>query len=653
MIMRRFLYVFTLVLCLSVVARGQSLIDTTVGLADGKGVKTYQEMTHILCDGLRGDHLKANAIYNWITHNIKYDVDAVHKNNLKAGTAEKTFSKRLAVCDGYARLFSAMCGEAGLKAVNIEGYAKDWIFDNGDKLTIPRHMWCAVLINAQWQLVDPTWGAGHIVQAPTTLRKIINTITFKKTTYSQRLVFRFRYDTTYFTQDPLAFRYKHLPADPCWQLTDTAMPLAVFEAGDSAVAGFNARYAGLKQNSAELMRISSIDPDSVLYDASDRAYTFNERFPGALAMKQIARSNADVNKVLAEQDPEKGKELYRDAEKGLKIAEAHIKEQKKLFPDQYNTLKKKNRTKNTEAKQHMMQMTADNRKLLSQCGKYKHTCETKYTKNRKKYADANKLNKGLDPSKINNLEPAKQQKPASSPEMMALADSVKTREHRIDSLQKDIARRTAALELYKEQNTQRLDSLAKSLGRSDSFLAKEAMARLGMQDEYDNEVIMWSSLYKTEKFMGADTLHRYYTSGFDTIIQMSDDRYKVNTQLLNAYKGNLRDIEKYAKWNSSDTAITDRYSDVVSDYQAAIDSCAKDLLQTIVYIRANKVLFSNLGNLYKRQLKIVAYMKQVEEIRKKLEMNYIAGKERFDNNENKQQAAILKNAIRNIQQAYK
>lgn len=649
--MHRVVYLFILLLS-SLSINAQVHVDTAIGVIQEHG-RDYKEMAHILCDGLRGDQPKANAIYNWITHNIKYDIEAAQKGTLKAADLDRVYKSRLAASDGYAKLFTAMCNEAGLKAVSVEGYSKDWIFDKGDILTIPRHEWSAVLVNAQWQLVDVAWGAGDLVQAPSTMRKIIDKITFRRVTSAQRLKFRFKYDPQYFLQDPLVFRLKHLPSDPCWQLTDTAMPLAVFEAGDSAIMQFNAQYGQLKTNSGELMRISSLDDDSVRYDAADRAYTFNSRYPLSLAIKQISRADADVTQVLKEKDPDKGETLWKDAEKRLKIAEAHVKEQKKFFPEQYNTLKKKNRTKNTEAKQQMMQMATDNKKLLAQCNKYKRNADNKYSKNRKKYVEAGRRSRGLDPSKINGMEPAKQQKPASSPEMRAIADSVAARMVRIDSLRGDIGKRTAAIELRQQQNILRLDSLSDALAHSDSFLMGEVRARMGMQDNYDDEVIKWSGLYKAEKYTLADTLHKYYTAAYDSVLAMSDERYKVNLAMLDAYKANLRDIEKYAKWNTSDTAVTDKYSDMVKDYKAAIDSCDADLMQTIQYVRNHKVLFSGLAKLYKRQLRIVDYMKSIEDVRKKLEMSYIANKQNLDNNENKEQAASLKTGIKTMQQAYK
>ncbi len=625
-------------------------VDTLIGLnVGGKESKDHKELAHMLCSGLKGDRPKANAIYNWITHHIKCDIAAIQSGKLKPEKIEKVLKNHLGVCEGYAKLFTAMCQEAGLKAVSIEGYAKDWIFDNGDQLTLPRHMWSAVLLDSQWQLVDPTWGAGVLVQSPTVIRKIINKVTFRKVVYAKKLKFVYRYDPQYFNQDAEAFRLKHLPADPYWQLTDTAMPLSVFEAGDSAVILFNKEYSKPQQNTPELARIAALKPDSVAFDAAERSYNFNSRFPVALAIQQAAKVQDNLKKIEDEADIEKAKALFKDATKAMKIAEEHIKEQKKFFPEQYNILKKKNRAKNGEAKQYMNQIKTDDKKLVAQCVKYRNGAATKIKKVNKKYADASRRKQTTDPNKLRDIEPSKTQKTALAPELVEIKDSIRERNERIDSLQTDVAARTVAIKALMDSNMTRLDSLGKCLATSDSFLVMEAKARIGMHDNYDDEVIKWSTLFKEKKYNRADTLHRDYITHYDTILMQSDERYKVNLMALDAFKKNLKDAEKYAKWNSDDTLVHNSYGTMVSKYQAAIDSCNQDLLYTAAYIKAHKALFIGLTKLYKRQLTIVQYMARVEDVRKKLEYNTIMSKQALDNNENKQQIANVKSAIKQME----
>ena len=649
--MSRCLFILSLLLCYFT-GHSQVLVDTAVGVNAPTGARDYKEMTHLLCDGLRGDQQKANAIYNWITHNIRYDVEVLKKGTLSREKVDKVFKTRKGVCDGYAKLFTAMCNEAGLKAVTVDGYAKDWIFDNGDQLIIPRHSWSAVLVNAQWQLVEPTWGAGHLAQTQTFWRKLIDKITFRKMRIANDLKFVFKYDTQYFLQEPLKFRLKHLPLDPTWQLADSAMPLAVFEAGDSAILEYNKQHPQLKQNSAELMRIASLEEDSVVYDATERAYAFNGRFTVALAIKQIANVKEDVNKVMSEADPEKGQELWSDVQKHLKAAETHIKEQSKYFPDQYAILKRKNGAKNILAKKKMMVVKVDDKQLAAQCKKYQVACAKKSEGYKKKQQDLKRRVAEANRAQVSEGSDHVTPRPGAAEEMMTITDSLATRAKRIDSLGRDLDARMAAISLKKDSNILLLDTLAHCLKLSDSFLVEEAQCRMGMKDNYDDDVIKWNMLFVSEKYQVADSLHRQYFANYDSIIAMTEARYKIYVTVLDAYKRNMKDIERYAKLSNGDTGIGSRYQQVVSGYGDAIDSCNNELNAANNYVRNNAKLFASLAKLYQRQLKIVDYMWQVEDVRKKLELNTILHNQQLDTRENKQQTTNIKAAIKAIGRTY-
>ena len=626
-------------------------VDTVVGL-NVSGGSDYKEVAHQLCDGIQGDQLKVNAIYNWITHNIRYNIKAVQSGFLKPEKPEKVFKNRLGVCDGYAKLFTAMCLEVGIKAVSIEGYSKDWTFDNGDKLIIPRHMWCATYINGKWELSDPTWGAGYIVQSPTIIQKIINKITFRKVTYAKKLKFVFHYNPEYFTQKPEDFRLKHLPSDPLWQLSDSIMPLSVFEAGDSAVLAFNA-ITQPDQNSEKLYQISGLTEDSVAFDAAGRAYKFNERFPVALAIIEASLVESNLNQILTEADPEKGKKMWKEAEHALKNAEVHIKEQKKYFPTQYADLKKKNRTKNTAAKMQLMQVKTDDKKLLAQCTQKKRSVDNKLKRVRKKYAETAKRKQSVDPEKVKDIPSSKAQKKAESPEMMAATDSLIARKWRVDTLLASMTQNDSIVKWMMETNNKRLDTLLVYLKRSDSLLILEALNRIQMHDNYDDTVIKLSGWYRQEKYGMADSFHKLYFAYFDTILQNKDNWQKMKRSELDAYKANLRDLEKMAKWSNADPNIVKQYETMANEYLFAIDSANNEMAITANYIKSNKALFYSLSKMYKRQLRITDYMSKVEDIRKKLELNTLLSKQKLDLTENKRQIANVKNAINKMERVYK
>ena len=646
--MVKILLSFLFLLSLSRVADAQ--VDTAIGITAPKDVcRDYKDLTHFLCDGETSERAKANAIYNWITHNIKYDVNAVKKGDLfKDKQAERALKTRKAVCEGYAMLFTAMCREAGLKAVNVEGYAKDWVFDNGDKLYIPRHMWNAVMINGQWQFADPTWGAGYLVQEQSKFRKILNKILRKKTWTAKNLKFKFKYDPDDFMPNPLVFRLKHLPSDPIWQLTDSLMPMQVFEAGDSAVVKFNHTYFSINQSNYELTRISDLDEKQKVFEFADRAYAYNNRFPAILAIKQIYKATSEVEKAFTDSTIQTGLMLINDAQTVLKKSQGYIKDQKKGFPEHYSELKKKNKTKNQEAKKYIQAIKADDKRIIAQCNKYTNSANSKTGKVKKKSSDANNRKHGVSPQKIDDVVTAKTEKKIGSPELKTLIDSFNNRKARLTDIQKRVDSQDAVIAIRQTENKSRLDTLSQDIVFADSALIQETISRINMHDNYDDEVILWSGMFKKMKYNKADTLQKYYFVSFDTVTTLIEDRMKTQVQQLDIYKKNLRTLEQYRKWNSFDTVFTGQYADCVHDYLECINNYNSNLDSYSEYLKGNKKLFAGLAKVNKKEIKIAEYMDMAEETRKKLEEKTLVKNQAFDNKENTKQEVAVKDLLKEL-----
>ena len=545
-------------------------------------------------------------------------------------------------------LFTAMCREAGLKAVNIEGYAKDWIFDNGDKLYIPRHMWSAVMIDGKWQLSDPTWGAGNLVQEPNKIMKVVNKILHRHSWSANKLKFRFEYDPQYFMHDPLVFRLKHIPSDPMWQLTDSLMPMSVFEAGDSAIVAFNKKYSRLNQVNPELTRVSDLEEKQKIFEFAERAYRYNNRFPVILAVKQIYQATAEVEKAFTDSTVQTGMLLINDAQTVLKRSQEYIKEQKKSFPGQYSDLKKKNKTKNQEARKYIQAIKTDDKRIIAQCTKYSNQANTKYTKIKKKSGDANNRKRGLSTGKIDDIIATKTQKRSDAPEMIVLTDSFRARKNRFAEIQKRMDSFDVAIQARQAENKNRLDTLGQDIVMADSALLQETISRINMHDNYDDEVILWSSKFKDSKYHKADTLQKYYLVYFDTITTLIDERQKTHVVLLDLYKKNLRTLEQYRKWDNNDTVFTGQYAEVVKDYLGSINIYNTNMAAYTGYVKANKKLFSGLAKIDKREIKIAEYMSTAEEMRKKLEEKTLVKKQFFDNKENNKQELAVKDLIRKL-----
>jgi len=111
---------------------------------------------------------QARAIFTWLHHNISYDVVAFFNNNVQPSTPASTLHSGLAVCEGYAGLFTALASKSGLESVVVSGHGKGFGFSTlPPSAPIPAestgHAWNAVKIdNGFWKLIDPCWGAGNV-----------------------------------------------------------------------------------------------------------------------------------------------------------------------------------------------------------------------------------------------------------------------------------------------------------------------------------------------------------------------------------------------------------------------------------------------------------------------------------------------------------
>jgi len=114
---------------------------------------------------------KARSIFVWLHHNINYDCDAFFGGTVAHATPASTLSSGLAVCAGYAGLFTALALPAGLESRIVGGHGKGYGYDmniNAPNFKVPafesNHAWNVVKIdNDEWKLIDSCWGAGALM----------------------------------------------------------------------------------------------------------------------------------------------------------------------------------------------------------------------------------------------------------------------------------------------------------------------------------------------------------------------------------------------------------------------------------------------------------------------------------------------------------
>ena len=145
---------------------------------------------------------KARVIFTWLHHNIAYDVESFFNGDVKHSTPTSTLSSGLAVCSGYAGLFSALASQAGLESVVINGHGKGYSFaavtrDSAVPPFSTGHAWNAARIDGgEWKLIDCCWGAG-----------VVNG---KGKPYTKR------FDPTYFTMNNSEFGRRHFPENAAY-----------------------------------------------------------------------------------------------------------------------------------------------------------------------------------------------------------------------------------------------------------------------------------------------------------------------------------------------------------------------------------------------------------------------------------------------------
>ena len=140
------------------------------------------------------DSARIRAIYVWIGTHIKYDVPRL-KARMNDPYAQPqavpdVLNSRAAVCQGYSELFAELCKALDIPAVVISGYTKL----NGRVSSIG-HAWVAAKTGGDWQLFDPTWGAGYVKNDK----------------------FEFAFNDRFYKVPPAALVADHMPFDPMYQ----------------------------------------------------------------------------------------------------------------------------------------------------------------------------------------------------------------------------------------------------------------------------------------------------------------------------------------------------------------------------------------------------------------------------------------------------
>ena len=121
-----------------------------------KGNELLTQIYDTYIKGIEGEEERLEAIYDWVTHNIKYD------RTLESRKGYKGLTEGKAVCIGYTQVFYWLCKKANIDVEFVEGVSSDseGNFDMNDK----HHVWNRVKLTgaSDYSYCDATWDSPDV-----------------------------------------------------------------------------------------------------------------------------------------------------------------------------------------------------------------------------------------------------------------------------------------------------------------------------------------------------------------------------------------------------------------------------------------------------------------------------------------------------------
>jgi hypothetical protein len=204
----------------------------SIGLIGNTNKKSKTEyLTRRVIRNAGTEEEKVRAIYLWITDHIKYDVKRYIKPNAKYYNTTQTLRRRKAICTEYADLFAEMCKYAGISAIKVEGFAKDWFYEKDDLVFSSNHAWNIAFVNGKWCLYDLTFASGYLGLKPYMYEKMRppSTLYLFPVVTKSKMVFQKKRNDRYYDTPPEIFIEDHLPDVSMFQLLTSNLTVEDFE----------------------------------------------------------------------------------------------------------------------------------------------------------------------------------------------------------------------------------------------------------------------------------------------------------------------------------------------------------------------------------------------------------------------------------------
>jgi hypothetical protein len=596
-------------------------------------VRTNVEtLTEAICNAADKDETRVQNIYYWITHYIAIDVSDYNKGRIARNRLPSAILKsRDGDTDDFAVLMKAMCESSGIACQIIPGYEKDELYDNGAGFYKPNHTWNAVLVNNKWEIVDAYHGAGDIEMNLSWMKKQLQKVNTKKLYTTTKIKFKQNYHPEYFLQDPEEVRLTRLPVDPIWQLTDTLMPLHVFEKIEEDIQQFNEQFSELKKFSLQLSEVNKWSEDQQIINCADRTFAFNPRYTEMKAKKHLALANTEIKKLnYSDLQKVEKDSIVRKARAETALCKNYLLLQKGEIAKEYNELQKVNSEKRLDVMRYKQKFSGVNTTFIVQC-------ETKLSAlpNKKKSWERKASAKGT--AVISNWDKIRTQNPEAKETLLEgvnMKDSIESRSKQIDELTNTIKRTNSKIEILKADQAESLDLLWYHMHLADSAFYKEAVARSKRHDSFDDSIKMIRSALYYHKIAMVDSLQKLFFKRYDSVVHQTDSVAYKYSKLMDLCKENRKDLEAYKRYRALEQGMEERYFALTAMQKESENGLYELMRRSIYYLQTHKPVLTTMKRVYTKENKYFNYLMDTEDERKKFVKKVLEKNEKLEKKRN-------------------
>ncbi|XP_052088555.1 kyphoscoliosis peptidase-like [Mytilus californianus] len=178
---------------------------------------SINELADYLAKPAKSELETIRAFYVWICNNISYNATAYFGGESAAREPVDVLKSKSSVCEGYARLFQALCVAKDIKCQKISGFSKGYGHQLGTILSYENktdHAWNVVFVSGKWRFIETTWGAGYLDNQKAFVKKFSN--------------FYFLIKPEHFIEDHFPYNNNDVEGSKEWQLLKRPVTLEEF-----------------------------------------------------------------------------------------------------------------------------------------------------------------------------------------------------------------------------------------------------------------------------------------------------------------------------------------------------------------------------------------------------------------------------------------